>query len=397
MKRFLRLAFLHLLALVGRHFTRPAAGPTTRILYIKPDHLGDLLLATPVLAALRAAAPRAEITALVGPWSAAVLARNPDVDVLLTCSFPGFERAKDDARANGLGARLAALLRPYSTLARHALLLRATRYDAALIGRDDHWWGAALALLAGIPVRVGFAVPECRPFLSKALPWQPDAHVTVQGLQLVGALAPAPAFDPAAFAARFDPAPADEAWADAWLQEQRFAAPMQFVIIHPGTGGPSKLWFPERWAAVGDALGALPDVLLLLTGGPDEVALVEAVAGNMARPPLTLAGRTTVGQLAALLRRATLVLGVDSGPMHLAAAQATPTIHLYGPGDWNRFGPWGDPAQHVVLRSGVWCSPCGVFGACPRGLAVPECMDLITPQQVVAAAEPLLHTPPVAN
>ncbi len=76
---------------------RPSATVAT-VLYIKPDHLGDLLLATPVLAALRQRFPEAQITAIVGPWAAMVLRHNPDVDVLLTCPFPGFERrpATDD-------------------------------------------------------------------------------------------------------------------------------------------------------------------------------------------------------------------------------------------------------------------------------------------------------------
>jgi heptosyltransferase-2/heptosyltransferase-3 len=106
----------------------------------------------------------------------------------------------------------------------------------------------------------------------------------------------------------------------------------------------------------------------------------------MPEAPLALAGRTSVGQLAALLRRADLVLGVDSGPLHLAAAQGAPTIHLYGPGDAGRFGPWGDPHRHVVVREELWCSPCGVFSACPRGLELPECMDRIAVARVIAAA-----------
>jgi ADP-heptose:LPS heptosyltransferase len=92
-----------------------------------------------------------------------------------------------------------------------------------------------------------------------------------------------------------------------------------------------------------------------------------------------------VGQLTALLRRATLVLGVDSGPLHLAASQGTPSVHLYGPSDAVRFGPWGDPTRHRVLRAGLWCSPCGVFSACPRGTDPPECMAAIDISAVLAA------------
>ena len=87
---------------------------------------------------------------------------------------------------------------------------------------------------------------------------------------------------------------------------------------------------------------------------------------------------------------ARLVLKMDSGPLHLAAAQGVPTLHLYGPGDAGRFGPWGEPARHVVLRADLWCSPCGEFAACPRGLARPECMELITVARVAEHARAML-------
>jgi heptosyltransferase-2/heptosyltransferase-3 len=132
---------------------------------------------------------------------------------------------------------------------------------------------------------------------------------------------------------------------------------------------------------------------LVLTGGPDEQALVAQVAAHMRSGALSLAGQTSVGQLAALLRRAALVLGVDSGPLHLAAAQGAPTLHLYGPGDAGRFGPWGNPARHVVLREELWCSPCGEFAACPRGLARPECMELIGAARVTERALAMLNEP----
>ena len=380
MKRFLRLLLLRLFALLARPFVRRPAPAMRRVLYLKPDHLGDLLLATPVLAALRAQLPDAQITALVGPWASMILARNPDIDTLQTCPFPGFERQSPG------GNWLARRLRPYGILLHYAGLLRRAGYDAAIIGRDDHWWGAALALLAGIPVRVGIAVPECRPFLSRALPWNPHDHVTAQGLAMVGALVGHP-IDADAFAARFEPAPEDLVWAAEWLRKESIA-PERLVIIHPGTAGPDKLWFAERWASVADALGA-GGAQLVLTGGPGEEALVTEVAGAMQTKALQLAGKTSIGQLAALLGRARLVLGVDSGPLHLAAAQGTRSIHLYGPGDPSRFGPWGNPARHIVLREELWCSPCGVFSACPRGLARPECMDRLGIVRVLAAAETL--------
>jgi heptosyltransferase-2/heptosyltransferase-3 len=416
--QFWRLYFLRFLALLARPLVRCAPNTITSVLYIKPDHLGDLLLATPVLAALRQHLPNARVTALVGPWSRMVLAHNPDVDVLLTCTFPGFERrpkdegrrTKDDGGISALIKRLASsvyrlssVVTPYLTLIRYALLLRAAGYDLAIIGRDDHWWGAALALLAGVPFRIGFAVPECQPFLTTALPWNPRDHVTAQGLALVESLdkrqkaesrTPSPTSNPQSppsvpqFFARFDPSQDDIMWAGRWIAEQGLAdAPL--VVLHPGTGGPAKLWFAERWALVADALQAM-GARVVLTGGPDELALVADVAAHMQSDARALAGQTSVGQLAALMRRAALVLGVDSGPLHLAAAQGVRTLHLYGPGDAGRFGPWGDPTRHVVLRADLWCSPCGEFAACPRGLGRPECMDLIAAAQVAERARVML-------
>jgi heptosyltransferase-2/heptosyltransferase-3 len=399
LRRYIRLLFLYVLALLARPFARRPPAQIHSILFVKPDHLGDVLLATPALHALRHHFPQSRVVALVGPWSEVVLRRNPDVDRLLICPFPGFERVAKDAGSQRSFARwLWSLFRPYLTLLRYAQLLRAVRYDLAIIARDDHWWGAALALLAGIPRRIGFAVPECRPFLTDALPWDPRAHVSTQALALV-ATAAASRTEPQAPLqgntakhplARFDPSPTDLDWADAWLQAQGLDANDQLVVLHPGTAGPSKLWFPERWAQVAEALMSL-GVRLVLTGGPDEVALVEDIVGRMPQRPPTLAGQTSFGQLAALLRRAALVLGVDSGPLHLAAAQGVATVHLYGPGDAERFGPWGASERHVVLRAERWCSPCGVFEACPRGLARPACMEQFTSERVIAAAQRLLE------
>lgn len=377
MKRRLRLLFLHMLAIITRRFVRRhVADPPRRILYFKPDHLGDLLLATPVLAALRQLFPHAHVTALVGRWAEVTLVRNPDVDTVQACPFPGFERQQPPS---GWWSPF----RPYWLLLGWALRLRAVPYDLAIIGRDDHWWGAALALLAGIPRRIGVAVPECRPFLTHALPWNPRDHVTRQGLAMVAA-AGGVAAEELHGQARFDPPASDLAWADAWFATMRPDG-RPLVVIHPGTAGPTKLWASRHWARVADAL-ADAGALVVLTGGPGEEHLVAQVASLAQSAPVNLAGHTSFGQLAAVLRRATLVLGVDSGPLHLAAAQGRPSVHLYGPGDAGRFGPWGDPNRHRVIRADLFCSPCGVFSACPRGLAEPECMQRIAVEPVVQAA-----------
>lgn len=387
---------LWLIALVGRWFVVRCVAPAhpARILLIKPDHLGDVLLATPALRLLRQQAPHADIVALVGPWSVPVLADNPSLNRLSPLSFPGFER-NPTKRTWPLS-----LVRPYLRLLVSAMRLRAAPFDVALVLRDDHWWGAALALLAGIPCRVGHGVPECQPFLTTALPWEPEQHVAAQALAVVRQAVSPPAandYDSPPPGLVFVPAPADHEWAEAWLLRhglEPYPGRSMLVIIHAGTGGRSKLWIAERWAAVGTVLGQRYGVRLLLTGGGGETDLVRTIARQMHPFPLTLVGTTSVGQLAALLGRSALVVGVDSGPLHLAVSQRVPTLHLFGASSHQRFGPWpaseGDRLHHRVLRAGLWCSPCHTFPACPRGTDPPECMERLTVEQVVAAASHLL-------
>ena len=394
----MKLRLLRLLATVARPFTRrPSPLGVRRVLVIKPDHLGDLLLATPALSALRQALPGCQIVGLVGPWSRRMWQGSRALDALVELPFPGFDRAATGRHA----------LYPYFLLLKYGLLLRRGRYDAALLLRDDHWWGAALVAVAGIPRRLGHAHPLCAPLLSEALPYDPRRHVTRQALEVVAALrealspggrgvggegqrpTPATHHPHGHPPTTFQPTEAEQAWAAAWCAAN-LAAGERLVVLHPGTGGPAKHWPPTGWASVGDALAADAGTRMLLTGGPGEAPLVAQVAALMTRPTLTLAGQTSVGQLAALLGRAALVLGVDSGPLHLAVSQGAPTLHLFGPSDHARFGPWGEPSRHVVLRAGLFCSPCGVFAACPRGTVGPECMAALSADTVIVAARRLL-------
>jgi hypothetical protein len=158
--------------------TRPSRRPERpRVLLIRPDHLGDTLLTTPAVELLRKALPDARLTMLVGPWSEEMARRDPLLDEVLVLPFPGFTRAPK-------GSYLA----PYRLLRQAASELRRGSYDAALVLRFDHWWGAWLAALAGIPTRVGYGVRECVPFLTDAQPPPDRLHWTAQSLALVDAL-----------------------------------------------------------------------------------------------------------------------------------------------------------------------------------------------------------------
>ncbi|MDQ2809222.1 MAG: glycosyltransferase family 9 protein [Chloroflexota bacterium] len=313
-----------------------------RILILRPDHLGDLLLAGPALAALRAAFPAAHLTGLVGPWGRPIWQRLPSLDAVETLPFPG------------IVARPARPWQPYTLLRAQARRLRAGGYDLAISLRFDYWWGALLAEQARIPVRWGYNLPAVAPFLTHAVPYQAGRHEVVQDLALVAALtapesdtslaASHPGTPPLAF-----PLTADErAWAATQLPAGRV------VAIHPGTNGSLKLWTLDGWAAVAAWL-ADQGYPVLFTGSAAEAPLVAAIRARLAPPALAattdLTGQTSLGQLGALFAACTAVLGVDSGPLHIATAVGPPTVRLYGPSDEAIWGPWGSPARHRVVRA----------------------------------------------
>lgn len=354
---------------------RPSGeGSPARVLVIRPDHLGDMLLTFPAFRLLRAGLPEAHITALVGPWSQAALAGNPDIDSVQTCPFPGFTR-----RPKGFPWA------PYQLLRREAQRLRQERFDVALNLRPDFWWGAWLAYLAGIPERIGNDVPECLPFLSQALPHQPDRHHVEQSLALIRALVGEDVSTPIELS--FPLKPEDESFARNQVDGWPGRGPL--VVIHPGSGAPVKLWTPSGFASVADHLAGRHDARVMITGGPGEEELVRAVAHAATCSPHILIG-ATLGQLAALLRLADLAVGLDSGIMHLAVAVGCLSVHLYGPVDRLVFGPWGLAEKHVVITSDMECVPCNRLDYRPRELKQHPCVRDISPNRVIEEAERLL-------
>jgi len=364
-----------------------------RILLIRPDHLGDALLAAPTGVALRVALPAARIDWLVGPWAAEVVERAGRPNEILTCEFPGFARRPKRSPWE-----------PYGELVRQARRLRVRRYDIALVLRPDHWWGALLTAAAGIPRRLGYRVPECRPFLTDALAVDRGGHAVERGLAL--ARLAARLVDPSAEAARIEPTfsvhAEERAWASARLAAAGVGDDSPLVAIHPGSGAAVKNWLPRRWREVATALQRDLGISLVLTGGTAEAGLLGDVAAALEPPPaLVVAGETTLGQLGALFARCDLVLGGDSGPLHLAAAVGTATVRLYGPTDSAQFGPRGDAARQRVVEATLPCQPCGNIVAPPCGaISAPACLRMIPTEQVVAEAEQVLalgmSPPPLA-
>ncbi len=371
-----------------RTMARMPVAPTTedvqqRILLIRPDHMGDALLTLPAISALRSAFPGAALHALASPQAESVFASLPELDAVQIMDFPGISRSARQGR-----------LAPWLLALHTARQLRNLRVSAALILRPDHWWGALVTWLAGIPQRIGFDLAETTPFLTQAVPLRHE-HALLRNLRLVTAL------DGQAVngcvALRFPLTAADRDAAAVILCENGVSPDEPYLFIHPGTGAALKHWEEARWAKVADELGVAPGTQVLFSGSAAERSLVKRITAQMQQPATSLAGKTSIAELAACYENALLVLGPDSGPLHLAAAVGAPTVSLYGPADPAEFGPWGPTERHTTLASSIGCRPCRVLDWGADEVAWHPCLRDISVSQVVEAAQALSAAAPQSS
>ncbi len=380
--------------------------PAARILAIRPDHLGDVLLTTPALRLLKAALPACEITVLAGPWGEDAARHCPAVDRLRLCRFPAFDRRA----AHGRLGRLRHALATYIRLFQVAADLPDERFDLAIVFRPGDWWSAALAALAAVPRRLGYGSARAAPFLSHTLA---EAHLPVgeparamvlpsaaeQSLALAReALALAGSAPPEDFDGRMSYEPTADERADAWRLWKAYdldEAPA-VVALHPSPGEPAKRWLPERFALVADHLAGHYGARIVLTGAASDAGEVRAVERACRLRPVVLAGQTSFGSLAALFERCRFVAGTDNGAMHLATARGVPALRLFGPTHAGIWGGWTGfaGARPPVVQSLRPCAPCHRLDLPPwpaaggAGWAYP-CMEDLTTEQVIAAVEQL--------
>lgn len=349
----------------------------SRVLVTKLRHHGDVLLASPVLSVLKRALPHAAIDALVYRETAPMLERHPALATLFTI----------DRAPRGRFARLAddiGLLRR----------LRANRYDL-LVHLTEHPRGLVLALLA----HPRFAVTRepakarwaWRLGFTHFYPWPKgrSRHTVETNLDALRRIGIVP--DERDKRLTIVPSREDEARIDAELARLALARGA-FVQIHPGSRWLFKAWEPQRMADVAHMLvqRGLP---VILTGAPDERerALVAEVMGAIPAPArervFDLTGRLSLSELAALTARACLFVGVDSAPMHIAAATGTPIVVLFGPSDEQEWGPW-QVVHRVVAAPEFPCRPCRNDGC--GGSKRSECLASLPVARVVAAIDEVL-------
>ncbi len=348
-----------------------------RVLIVKLSSLGDVIHTLPALTALRRHWPDAHLTWLVEPAAAEILHEHPALNRVLVLP----RRTWADLLRRG---RLFRAARQALQFLRE---LRAVPYDLALdfqgLAKSAVWVAAARA-----SIKLGPGPGRRRNELAwlaydrrAPLP-APAAHAVERNLALLDTLGVPRG------PLRYDlpVAPAAERAAAELLAGAGLAADTAFVAACPQTRWPTKNWTAAGFAAVADALAGrgLP---VVFTGASADRAALDEIAAAMRTPMRRLDGLTPLPVLAAVFRRARVVLATDTGPLHLAVAVGTPVVALFGPTDPGYTGPFG--AGHVVLRSGVPCSPCFQRTCRTRVVEPHACMRRLAPATVADAVSRL--------
>jgi heptosyltransferase-3 len=348
-------------------------GEIARALVIKLRHHGDVLLAAPVLRALKAHAPRIEIDALVYDDTAAMLSGHPGLAQL--------HAVGRHWRNEGAFSRLLLEKDLYDAL-------RARRYDL-ILHLSESPRGAWLARSLGARYRVAPAVPGRGGFWPKsfthlyALARNGHRHKVEENLDALRRIG----LQPGPEERRVDFVPGESAHASvAALLDAEGLRAREYVHVHPASRWSFKCWPAERNAALIDWLAARHRVVITAAPEPDELSFMERIVSRTKANPVNLAGKLSIKELGALTASARLFFGVDSMPMHLAAAMGTPVVALFGPSGEDEWRPWQVP--HRVVTTSFTCRPCGNDGC--GGGKVSECLTTLPVADVQAAVEQLL-------
>lgn len=346
-----------------------------RILAIRLDNLGDVLMTTPALRALRAA-PGRHLTLLTSSSGAALDGHLPMVDALWRYDAPWVKQA---TAVPNVAQDMAMIDR-----------LRSGHFDAAVIFTvysQSALPATLMCRLAGIPRCLAHCRENPYALLSDHVierePQNGIRHEVTRQLELVATVGANAHNTRLAFAVR----PRDRQTLRARLRRTLGWQPHRtgrWLVIHPGATAASRRWPAERFGHVAAQLADDFDAIAV-TGSASERALVESVCAAAGPKALPLAGTLTLGELGALIEQADLLIANNSGPVHLAAAVGTPVVDLYAMTN-PQHTPWQVP--HRVLQAQVPCAYCYRSVCLTPGH---PCLTGVQVDDVVAAAQSLLH------
>jgi heptosyltransferase-1 len=329
------------------------------ILIVKTSAIGDVIHTLPALHALRRHYPQAHISWLIEEAAADIVAGHPELDRLLV------SKRKQWVQALRRGPQR---LRAWRELWAFIRELRDTRYDL-LIDFQGLLKSGMLVAASRAVRKVGFGRgmehAECSYlFLNEKVP---PVDMSIRTDEVV-----------------FNLPISQEHFRqiESLLRSRGIADPSRVVPINPQATWPTKLWDNAGFAQVADWIIG-QGLQVVFTGGKGDRQVIDEIIARMQHPAVSLAGDTTLKTLAALYRRAPLVISTDTGPMHIAAAVGTPVVAVFGSTAPWRTGPYGE--RHQIVRLDLPCSPC-----LKRECDHRRCMNDLAPEQVISAVKRLL-------
>ncbi len=370
---------------------KPGWAEARRILLVRLDSLGDVLMSTPAMAAVRECLPQARLSLLTSPAGLALAPHLPWLDQVMGYDAPWIKSGAAAQAAQDLAPGRAEL-----TLVR---ALRRHAFDAAIVFSactQSAWPAALLCRQAGIPLCLAHARENGYALLSDRLPESDRLgpfmrHEVQRQLDLVASIG----LHTADHRLRFSMRAADERRIVQMLDAAGLAPGQPYVLLHPGASAPSRRYPPEGFAAAAAQLragvdasggaGASAAVALVACAGPGELDLLEEFSRALPRPAILLPGPLSLGELAALIAGARVLVANNSGPVHLAAALGTPVVALYALTN-PQHTPWRVPAR--VLSREVPCRDC-LQSTCPQAHHL--CLRGVAPEQVARAARALME------
>lgn len=345
-----------------------------RILVLRMDLIGDLVLSLPVVRLLKRTYPDAEIDLLAIPSSSKVVMSDPDLAEVIAYDPNIWRRPK-------------ALFKRQNWREVWALrgCLHAHQYDLAVSVFGP--WAATLAVLSGAHRRVGFGQESYPGFMTDSVPgahWQSGDHLHEVDYCLKLSQAAGATITPVdRIPQLYVDSQACKEIGELLLQED-IQLDRPIIACHVSSNnGQSKRWPIPYWVKLINCLISDKNMTVILTGATNDLPLIETILSRTHEKPVNMAGKTSLTQLAALLQRADLLITGDSGPMHIAAAVGTPLIAIHGPTDPVKSGPVSPYA--TVLRSDIWCSPCYTAKGKPANCRffTTQCMKNITAEEVL--------------
>lgn len=341
-----------------------------RILAVRLDHFGDVMMVTPALAAIRAHRPEAHLAIWCSPSGVAAAEASGLIDETLPYKAPWMKHAAPDSLDRGIQQ------------------LSAGQFDAAVIFTSctQSALPAAMAcLIAGIPLRLAHSREQPYQLLTN---WVRDndvvgdnmRHEVQRQLDLVATLGWAPPHDRLRFVV--DPTHEDSALAQ--LRACGLPEGATYVVMHPGATAPSRRYPAERFGTVADTLSHLKGLHTVFTGSMDDREFVLRAQKSMRSPFIDLSNALSLGELGGVIANASLLVSNNTGPAHLAAAVGTPVVDLYALTN-PQHTPWKSVAK--VLSHDVPCRHC-LQSICPQPHH--PCLTGIAPEAVVQACLELL-------